>query len=151
MRTPRLTGRMLSAGAVLGIAGSLTGCFTAMGYGLGSVADDRRARFEFRGDDVRQGLAPDERVRLRYRDGTQAEGRVIAIRPPGGLLLQQAPSGPTSVVPLENVSGVWTRRRPTSGRTIGVIAGALLDVAAAVLLVRTELSGAVSVSAGSFH
>ncbi|HVY39524.1 MAG TPA: hypothetical protein VHM31_16405 [Polyangia bacterium] len=140
---------MFSVAAALLMAGSLSGCFTAMGYGIGSAADDHRAQLMFYGDDVERGLAPDERVRLRYRDGSEAEGTVVAIRATGGLLLRQAPSGAVSTVPLENVSAVWASRRPASGRTIGAMAGVLLDAAAAVLLVRSELSGTVSV--GSFH
>ncbi|HXJ22353.1 MAG TPA: hypothetical protein VMT03_19200 [Polyangia bacterium] len=149
MRTKRLEGRVFFVAAVLAIGGTLGGCFTTMGYGIGSAVDEHRAQLEFHGNDARRGLRPDEHVRLLCRDGSQRDGTVVAIRASGVLLLQEAPSGPASEVPLGDISGVWEKRRPTSGRTIGVVAGLVIDVAVFILIARSQLSGSINI--GSFN
>jgi len=130
---------------VMALVTGLCGCFTTMGYGLGSAADNARARFEFQGDDTARGLVPAERVRLRCRDGSEKEGTFVAIQKPAAasepplLLLRQSPAAPPAAVPLGDISAVGEWRRPASGRIVGVVAGLAVDAFLAVLFVRSSV------------
>jgi len=154
--------RALGAGA-LAVVTALSGCFTTMGYVVGSRADNQRGHFEDHAgdpDDPVRGLAPDERVRVRCRDGSEKEGTIVGVRLPAAtsgapsaptsasgargaeavLVLSQASLGPPATVPLGDISTVGAWRRPASGRTAGVVVGVAVDALITVLIVRSTLT-----------
>jgi len=121
---------------------SLTGwSCTAIGYGLGAAADSGdKARFAPSGAEPAP-FAPGQRVRIVLKDGAVVYGQyggIHTIMPS-----EEGVSSPTHVVRFEERGRSGTRdvpvdhialieSTPKSGRTVGLVLGALLDVAAVI-------------------
>ena len=117
---------------------------TAAGYGIGAAADlSGKVRFTPSTGDT-NSLAPGQQVRIVQKDGSVVEGKyrgihTIMASEDGG----SSPAQAVSVVRFEERGRSGTRDIPTdqvalieskpkSGRTVGLVVGAMIDLAALI-------------------
>jgi hypothetical protein len=117
---------------------------TAVGYGLGAVVDSgEKARFAPSAAEPAP-FAQGQRVRIVLKDGAVAEGqyRGTHTSTPSGesgssqvhvVRLEERGRSGTRDVPVDHVARIESR--PKSGRTTGLILGALIDVASIIAFI----------------